>query len=506
MSKQEQVDNAAAESLRLLGADPDNWVEPTPGVDHDVAIIGGAQSGITIAFALRRAGITNHTVIDAADEEHAGGWLSPARMNVLRTPKTRSGPELGNPALGFRAWYEGLHDKEAFDAIGTIARTDWAEYLKWFQKQIDVPVRYETRLLDLQPTEEGHLQLHLLDDGVEVVETARKVIFATGVEGCGGPSIPAIFEDLPRELYAHTGHEIAFEPLRGKSVGVLGAATSALDAAATALEAGADEVHLFSYRPELLVQPAGGAARNIGAQDNFQFQPDAVRWKSRWTATTKGSPNPQSSILRAVAFPNFHLHLDAPWHAVREDGGKVLVEAGDGTHAFDYVIVGTGYQHDPSTRPELKSIAERVALWRDVYQPPREQQSESLGLSPYLGLGYELTAKHPSDGSWLSNIHMFNASAMTSFGRPVGDIPSLRTGVPRLVAAIARDLVLADQQRPKVAVAPAVSNGAAATNGAPHGANGAAPAESFADKYAHAIWKSGDSTRQSVLTPGGSHV
>jgi hypothetical protein len=31
-----------------------------------------------------------------------------------------------------------------------------------------------------------------------------------------------------------------------------------------------------------------------------------------------------------------------------------------------------------------------------------------------------------------------------SFGRPVGDIPSLRVGVPRLVQAIAHDLALAD--------------------------------------------------------------
>lgn len=513
MNKQEQVDRAARESLRLLGADPDNWVASIPGVDHDVAIIGGAQSGVTISFALRRAGITNNTVIEAADPAHAGGWLAPARMNVLRTPKTRSGPELGNPALSFRAWYEGLHSAEAFDAIGRIARTDWAEYLKWFHEQIKVPVRYETRLVELSPADEGHLRLRLQTDAGERVEIARKVVFATGVEGCGGPSIPAIFADLPTALYAHTGHEIDFQPLRGKVVGVLGAATSALDAAATALEAGATEVHLFSHRSKLIVQPAGGVARNAGLQDNFHFLSNASRWKARWTASRKGSSTPRDTVLRAVAYPNFHLHLEAPWNALREENGKVVVDAADGTHIFDYVIAGTGYQYDPKTRPELRGIADHIALWRDEYEPPEDLWSESLGLSPYLGVGYELTPKHAGETPWVSNIHMFNAAAMMSFGRPVGDVPSLRTGIPRLVNAIARDLVLADHQRAKPAATAATNGAAADANGhvpaansdAP-GSNGGATTDPFFDQYAHAIWKPQESFTESILSAGGAHV
>ncbi len=475
MSNQENVDNAAHESLRLLGADAVNWVAPNPGVDHDVAIIGGGQSGVTIAWALRRNGVPDVTVIEAAaDQATAGSWLTVARMNTLRTPKTRPGPELGNPSIGFQAWYEGLHGKEAFAAIGRIARTDWADYLAWFQRQVGVTVRYGTELVDLVGTDEGHLQLHVrLPDGSVVVETARKVVFATGVEGSGGPYLPAVFDDLPVGRHAHTGHDIDFEALRGKSVGVLGAATSAFDAAAVALETGAADVHLFSYRSELKVAGPGGNTPNPGAQDNFHFQSDAARWKARWTAGNNGSSSPQDTVLRAVAFDNFYLHFDAPWKAAREEDGKVVVDAGDGTHTFDFVIAGTGYQYDPSTRHELKSVAPQIALWQDVYAPPAELQSEGAGATPYLGVGYELTEKHPGQAPFVPNIHLFNAAAAQSFGRPVGDIPSLRTGVPRLVAAISKDLYFADLARPKRAAKAAVPPAA----------------DPFAGQYAHAVWK-----------------
>ena len=93
-------DAAARHALRLIGPDPANWVPDRPGIDHNVAIVGGGQTGSAISFALRRAGIGKVTVIDAAeDEARAGVWLTAARMNVLRTPKSLIGPELSNPSV-----------------------------------------------------------------------------------------------------------------------------------------------------------------------------------------------------------------------------------------------------------------------------------------------------------------------------------------------------------------------------------------------------------------------
>jgi cation diffusion facilitator CzcD-associated flavoprotein CzcO len=463
-------DFRASESLRLLGGDPANWVPPTDDLDHDVAVVGGGQSGVTIAYALRRAGVSNVTLLDAADDASSiGGWATRARMVKLRTGKTISGPELGNPALSFRAWYEGRHGATAFDAIDRIATTDWVGYLAWFQRQVGVTIQRGMRVRRLEPAGDGRIRLHVLRNGADTVTVARKVVLATGVEGTGGPHIPPVLASLPPGWCAHTGHDINAESLRGKSVAVLGAAASAFDAAASALEAGAAEVHLFSRRPHLVIPAPGAKPPSPAVQETFHLLPDAERWRRRWAVAANGASVPPDSVRRATAFPNFHIHLDAPWHTAVLDGAAIRVQAADGTHAFDFVIAGTGYQQNPHTRPELAGIAGRLALWRDVYQPPGELSSERLGSFPYLGPGYQLTAKQAGDAQWAGNIHAFNIGASQSFGRPVGDIPSLRAGVPRLVDAIVGDLVLADLRQPKAAPA-------------------AAPPPPR-DSYAHAIWR-----------------
>ncbi|WP_067851368.1 FAD-dependent oxidoreductase [Mycolicibacterium wolinskyi] len=107
------ADIAARESLRLLGLDGNNWIAAREDVDHDVAIIGGGQTGIATAHALLRAGVANVTVIDAGRQESDLAWQSRARMRTLRTGKTISGPELGNAALTFRAWFESIYGPAA---------------------------------------------------------------------------------------------------------------------------------------------------------------------------------------------------------------------------------------------------------------------------------------------------------------------------------------------------------------------------------------------------------
>ena len=153
MSKPIDPDEDARLALRLIGPDPQNWVPERPGIDHNVVIVGGGQSGCALAFALRRAGIGGVSVIDlAADEARAGVWLNAARMNVLRTPKTLPGPELGIPAFSFQAWYEARHDEAAYAAIERIPRQDWAEYLAWYRRFPRIAVRYRTRLVRIEPS------------------------------------------------------------------------------------------------------------------------------------------------------------------------------------------------------------------------------------------------------------------------------------------------------------------------------------------------------------------
>jgi cation diffusion facilitator CzcD-associated flavoprotein CzcO len=435
-----QADVAAQESLRLLGLDGNDWIAPRAGTDHDVAVIGAGQSGVTIAHALRRAGVARVTVIDAGGDESATLWRSRARMRTLRTAKTVSGPELGNPALSFRAWFESARGPDAFDDIDRIATGDWADYLAWFQQQVGIDVRRSTTVTDVEPVGDG-LRLHLQHAGRTWTEDVRKLVLAGGVSGTGGPHVPAVLRDLPRRLWGHTADDIDFGSLRDKSVAVLGAAASAYDAAATALEAGAAEVHVYTRRPAVVVANLGNRPNPL-IQDVFHLLPDSQRWQQRWKAATQGANVPQDSVTRAATFPNYRLHVSAPWRAASEVDGQVRVKAADGVQSFDYVIAGTGYQQDPATRPELATIAPFIAQWRDAYTPPEGLENELLGVAPYLGPDYQLTEKRAGTAPWLSDIHVFSIGANVSFGRPVGDIPSLRVGVPRLVQAITRDLVL----------------------------------------------------------------
>jgi cation diffusion facilitator CzcD-associated flavoprotein CzcO len=437
-------DAGVRETLRLIGPDPQNWVPDQEGVDHNVLIIGGGQSGSTFAFALRRAGIGKVSVIDAAqDQAGAGVWLTSARMQKLRTPKTLPGPELGIPGLSFQAWYEARHGVSAYDALDRIPRIDWAAYLGWYREQLDISVRYGTRLVRIKAAA-GHFRVYLERDGRATIETTRKIILANGFAG-NGPYVPSVLSDnLPKELYAHTSERIDFEALRGKSVAVLGSAASAFDAAAVALESGAREVHLFARRKSLAALPVIRLRLYPGAYDNFGSLPDAVRWQQALRFRRDGSTPPADAISRVTRSPDFHLHLGAPWLSAAPHGRRLLATTPQGQIAFDLAIAGTGYGVDLAARPELSDFAHDILLWRDRFTPAEDERDEVLAVYPYLGAGHEFLEKAPGSAPYLKDIHVFNPAAFVSFGLPVGDIPSFKRDIPSVVARISRDLFLAD--------------------------------------------------------------
>jgi FAD-dependent urate hydroxylase len=437
-------DAGARAALRLIGPDPANWVPDRPGIDHNVVIVGGGQTGCAFAFALRRAGIGKVSVIDAAPEaERAGIWTNGARMQVLRTPKTLPGPELGIPALGFQAWYEARHGEAAYAAFDRAPRQAWVDYLAWYREFLRIEVRYGTRLLRIEPIE-GCFRLHLGIAGVPAIETARKIIVATGFAGSGGIAVPEVLAGLPRALRAHAADDIDFAALAGKDVAVIGGAASAFDAAAVALEAGAKSVHLLARRPQLAATPINRSRGYPGAYDNYYALPDAVRWHQAIRYRRAGSTPPQDAIERVLKHANFHLHLAAPWLSARAEGDAIAAEAADGQYRFDFAIAGTGYAADPNLRPEFADFAGHILLWRDRFTPPSDEEDAFLGAHPYLGPGNEFMEKAPGAAPYLKDIHCFNPAGLVSFGVPIGDVPSMKRGHPTVTAQIGRDLFLAD--------------------------------------------------------------
>ncbi|HUB44851.1 MAG TPA: FAD/NAD(P)-binding protein [Acetobacteraceae bacterium] len=438
-------DAVARDSLRWLGADPPDWVPEHAGIDHNVAIVGGGQTGCAVAYALRRAGVGRVTVIDAAaDEARAGIWLTTARMNLLRTPKTLPGPELGIPALSFQAWYEARHGAAGYAAIDRIPRLDWGGYLHWYRHFLNIPVRYCTSLRHIEPID-GCFRLHLNANGQDVVETARKIVLATGFGGYGGAYVPPVLRDsLPLRCYAHTGGTLDAAAWQGKVVAVIGAAASAFDAAGVALESGAASVHLFARRPTIAAVPITRSRGYAGAYDNYAALPDAARWTQALRFRQAGSTPTTDAIERAAAFANFHIHLAAPWDAAQVEGDRIVAQVRGRSFRCDFVIAGTGYEANLSACPEFADFADKVLLWRDRYIPPEDATDDWLGAHPYLGPGHEFLEKVPGSAGFLRDIHVQNPAGFVSFGVPTGDVPSMKRDIPAIVAQISRDLFFAD--------------------------------------------------------------
>jgi len=445
MSPPPDPDTAARTALRLIGPDPQNWVPDLPGIDHNVTVVGGGQTGCAFAFALRRAGIGKVSVIDAAHgEDQAGVWLTAARMNLLRTPKALPGPELGIPALGFRGWYEARHGTEAYDAIDRIPRTDWAAYLHWYRHFLAIPIRYRTRLLRIEPMG-GYFRLHMDADGQRKIEATRKIILCTGFNGPGGAHVPPVLStSLPPSLYAHTESAIDFAALRGKNVAVIGAAASAFDAAGVALEHGAASVRLFARRPTIASVPITRSRGYPGAYDNFHALPDPIRWQQAIRFRQAGSTPTVDAIARAVRFENFHLYLAASWRSARVENGRIAAQVGGVAFQFDFAIAGTGYFVDATARPELADFAPDILVWRDKFTPPTGTEDSYLSAHPYLGAGHEYLEKTPGAAPFLKDVHVQNPAGFVSFGLPIGDVPSMKRDIPAIVARISSDLFFAD--------------------------------------------------------------
>ena len=226
-----------------------NWVPPVAGPDGrpalDVLVIGGGMCGQTAAFALVREGVRNVRIIDRAPRGREGPWGTYARMETLRSPKHLTGPDIGFPALTFRAWYEAQHGADGWQRLYKVATSDWLAYLLWVRDTVPIADR-ERRRGDAASIWIGaSFASSSLARAASETVYARKVVLAGGRDGAGAPYEPP-FPSLARahrRLRAPASSipatDIDFARFRGGKVGVLGASASAFDNAAAALEAGA---------------------------------------------------------------------------------------------------------------------------------------------------------------------------------------------------------------------------------------------------------------------------
>ncbi|HET9929432.1 MAG TPA: NAD(P)/FAD-dependent oxidoreductase, partial [Polyangiaceae bacterium] len=294
---------------------------------YDVIIVGAGQSGLATAFGLSRERVGNVLVIDQNPLDRAGPWLTFARMNTLRTPKYLTGPDLGIPSLTPRAWYEAQFGIGSWEALGLLPKEMWASYLAWYRSTLKIPVRPETRVLELAYDDDEKCFVVPCDGAKRERLFARRVVLATGIDGSGEWRVPeSVSRALPRELYAHTHDPIDFDALQGRRIAVLGAGASAFDNAATALEHGAREVHLLFRRRELVNVNAYRWAEFVGFLKHHADLPDPEKWRFISQILRMGQLPPADTLARAKALPGFHLHPGSSWKRIAKQGSSVVVE------------------------------------------------------------------------------------------------------------------------------------------------------------------------------------
>lgn len=423
---------------------PESSKDGTPV--RDVVVIGAGMCGLATTAKLLLTGITNVVAYDAAPAGLEGPWVTFARMQTLRSPKTLHGPALGLPRLTFRAWFTAQWGVDAWQALDKIPKGQWMDYLVWYRRVLDLPVRNNVRMTGIAPAGD------FISIGVEGAESGqiltRRLVLATGRSGLGGYAVPDFLHGIDRARWSHSADDIDFGSLKGKRVAVIGAGASSMDNAATALEAGAGSVDLLIRRKEM---PRINKMTGIGSQGvvhGMHELPDAWKWKFvDYTASTQ-TPPPSSSTRRVSNFANARFFLDCGIVAVREDAAGLIIETTQGPMIYDFLIAATGFSNDFNGRPEFAAIAPHIRNWSDgrytsEMGPPRSGMSEA----PDLGPAFEFRERIPGSCPMLANIHCFNDAATLTHGKVSGDIPAVSAGADRLVRGIAASLFAADVEK-----------------------------------------------------------
>jgi cation diffusion facilitator CzcD-associated flavoprotein CzcO len=439
--------------LSLLEYPKRDWIaaRSTPSGEPilDVAIVGAGQGGLAAAFGLMRERVTNLRLFDQNALDHAGPWLSFARMHTLRTPKHVSGPDLGVPSLTPRAYYEALHGEGSWERLGLIPKDTWAAYLRFYRRVLHLPVQAETQVGALRwDAALSAFELPLTRAGVRDVAYARRVVLATGIEGSGAWEIPTLIRDhVPPHLYAHTRDPIDFAALTGKRVAVLGAGASAFDNAALALEHGAREVHLCFRRKQLVQINPYRWAEFVGFLRHHADLDDADKYRFIAQLLRMGQLPPSDTYARATAHPNFALHPGSVWRHIELQGDALRVHEQSASYEVDFIIVGTGFVTDLKLRPELAAFEPSIARWQDRYQPPASERNADLDRHPYLGSGFEFQEREAGSAPYLGYLFNYTFGGLLSLGFGGASISGMKYSIPRLVGGITSSLFREDREQ-----------------------------------------------------------
>ncbi len=443
------LEKALSRDLEILDYPKKDWIRAQKNSlgenIFDVLIVGGGQSGLAASFGLIREKVKNIIVLDENAFGKAGPWNNFARMITLRTPKYVIGPELGIPNLSIRSWYEATYGDEAWQKLSLIPKEDWAKYLCWYEKVLNLPVEHEAKATSIswQPNE-NCFQVGFIKNGQESFYWAKKIVLANGIEGSGEWHTPGfIKENLQKELYAHTNEHIDFQKLKGKKVAVFGAGASAFDAASVALEQGAASVNLFFRRKTLPRVNPYRWAEFTGFLNHHANLSDEEKYNFIHQIIAMGQLPPKDTFARAKKYNNFFLEPEQDIKEVVQLGDKVRLKTNKAEHEVDFLIIGTGFKTDLKLRPELLNFESKIARWKDRVDP--KDKLYDLMEHPYLGENFEFLEKEPQGKSYINSIFCYNFGCLLSLGFGGASISGMKYSINKLIFGITKQLYLDDR-------------------------------------------------------------
>jgi cation diffusion facilitator CzcD-associated flavoprotein CzcO len=197
---------------------------------------------------------------------------------------------------------------------------------------------------------------------------------------------------------------------------------------------------MFARRPILPQVNKSKWTAFPGFLHGYSSLDDARKWRFYTYIFSEQVPPPYESVQRCERHKGFSIRFSEGWKDI-VPGPKVLTPKGE--HAFDAVIVCTGFDVNLTDRPEVASFRGEIDVWANHVSKKEAEKFPEEARFPYLGDAFQLCGRDAE----LGRVHVFNWGSTMSHGALAGDIPGLETGARRLAQGIVRDLFLEDADR-----------------------------------------------------------
>ena len=419
-------------------------------------IVGAGQTGLTIAYGLKREQINKVILLDEQSKNITGPWSTYARMEMLRTPKEQSGFDLGIPSLTFQAWYEAQYGQDSWNKLFRIPRKSWQAYINWYRDVTGANVLNDTQVTDIEPIAiinascktESYIYKITAKANIDpsIVLYTRTVVIATGALGAGGAFIPeSIKSALPKKYYADVNEwPINFSRLKNKNVAIIGAGASAFDVANECLNSGARKAVVYARRPKMPLTNPRRWMEFSGFLANYPELDDLAKWRYMNYLQNIGQPPPEPTFLRSLGYEGFELKLGNERLNISLREGMIRLSSSRGIYDYDYIFSAAGFITDLSSRDEFKTLYKDISLWGDRFSPPESLKNERLANYPYLGRFSQLTEKTKGLAPWLENIFIINRSSTLSMGPTAASISNVKYAARVVISGVSRALFLSE--------------------------------------------------------------